>query len=342
MTDQLRPEAFRQRLNEYLEAVSGRPVTITALEPLPGGSSRDSWLVSLRSGDAAEKLVLRRDLATAADDRALERDQEFKVMQAAHAAGLKVPRPRWYCTEPLILDAPFVIMDFIEGYSLGVDVVDRPELADARAALPEQLGEQLARIHALDPNAHGLDFLPAPRPGFSPAQEALAQVRAQLLKLGVYNPIFAFGLRWAETHLPAAGRVTLLHGDFRVGNFLVTPDGLNGIVDWEFCRLGDPLEDLAWACLRDWRYGRGMLRFGGIARREPFLQAYERASGQTVDRQALDFWEIVGNLRRAVTCLVQADRHLSGGDISVELASLGRRSAEMQLEMLRLIDEQGV
>jgi aminoglycoside phosphotransferase (APT) family kinase protein len=134
----------------------------------------------------------------------------------------------------------------------------------------------------------------------------------------------------------------LLHGDFRVGNFLVDSKGLNGIVDWEFCRMGDPLEDLAWPCLRDWRYGNGEAQLGGIGAREPFIQAYERASGRTIDRKAIDYWEILGNLRWAVTCLSQANRHLSGGDLSVELASLGRRSAEMQMEMLRLIGQQGL
>jgi aminoglycoside phosphotransferase (APT) family kinase protein len=135
----------------------------------------------------------------------------------------------------------------------------------------------------------------------------------------------------------------VVHGDFRVGNFMVGIKGLKGIVDWEYSHIGDPIEDLAWLCLRDWRYGNGQLKLGGIApNREPFIQAYERVSGRKIDRKAVDFWEIVGNLRWAVAGLTQANRHLSGGEESVELASLGRRSAEMQLEMLRLIGEQGV
>jgi hypothetical protein len=63
-------------------------------------------------------------------------------------------------------------------------------------------------------------------------------------------------------------------------------------------------------------------------------------TGQQVDRDALRYWEIMGNLRWAATCLAQAQRHLSGADPSVEFASLGRRAAEMELEFLSLIEDQ--
>lgn len=343
MIDNLKSfDDFRERLTEYLEAVTRSEVTIDALTPMAGGASRDTWLVRAKVDDKAETLVLRRDLATSMYDRALQREQEFAVMKIAHEKGVSVPRPRWYCLEPNILESPFFLMDYVEGVSIGSEVVRQPELKEGRGALPEQMGTQLAHIHAIDYSAQKLDFLPRPRPGFSPAQEALTQTRSMILKLGIYNPALEFGLRWAEQHIPHSERLVLLHGDYRVGNFMVSSKGLNGIIDWEFARVGDPLEDIAWPCVRSWRYGNGSLQLGGIAEREPFIRAYEKASGHTVDRKAVDYWEILGNIRWAVTSLSQANRHLSGGDFSVELASLGRRSAEVQLEMLRLIAAQGL
>jgi aminoglycoside phosphotransferase (APT) family kinase protein len=342
MSGKNKADNFRQRLTEYLEAVTAKEVAIETLQPLTGGMSRDSWLVKAEIGGETQPLVLRRDLTTSTDNRVLERDQEFRVMKAAHEAGVNVPRPRWYCLEPAILDEPFMIMDYAEGVSSGQQLVSDKALAEARKALPGQMGEQLAKIHAIDPVEHKLDFLAHPRPGFSPAQETIVQIRAILLKLAVHNPVFEFGLRWVEQHVPKADKIVLLHGDFQVGNFVVNNKGLNGIIDWEFARIGDPLEDLAWPCLRDWRYGNGDLQLGGIGPREPFIQAYEQASGLKVDRKAVDFWEILGNLRWAVICLSQANRHLSGSAPRVELASLGRRSAEMQYEMLRLIGAQGL
>lgn len=335
---------FRQRLTEYLEAVFGVDmVEIELLQPMAGGTSRDTWQIKAEVKGEVHSLVLRRDLATTMIEKALLRDQEFLVIQAAYGSGVSVPKPRWYCIEPCILDAPFMLMDFVEGTAIGKQVVELPELADARQAIPTQMGEQLAKIHNIDVTKHQLSFLSTPAKGLSPAQEAIAQLRAALTQLNVYNPVFEFGLRWAQQHAPTCEKPTLVHGDFRIGNFLVANKGLNGIVDWEFCHMGDPAEDLAWPCVRDWRFGNGALALGGIAaNREPFIEAYEKASGRKIDRKTIDFWEILGNLRWAVTCLAQANRHLSGGDTSVELASLGRRSAEMQLEMLRLIEEQGL
>jgi aminoglycoside phosphotransferase (APT) family kinase protein len=201
------------------------------------------------------------------------------------------------------------------------------------------MARQLARIHAL-PLAD-LGFLPRPAPGHSPAGAAVAATRALLDALAVHNPVWEWTLRHAEHTAPPGDRLTFIHGDFRIGNLLVDAHGLTAVIDWEFGHLGDPHEELGYACMRDWRFGRGQQRFSGLCDREPFLQAYEQAAGYPVDRAAVDWWELMGNIRWGVICLSQANRHLSGEEHSVELASLGRRSAEMQLEALRLIEQSG-
>ena len=201
MADTDKVDDFRQRLTEYLEAVTQQEVSVLSLKPIAGGASRDIWQVGAKIGEDEQQLVLRRDLASTISDRALERDQEFRVMKAAHESGVNVPRPRWYCLEPLILDAPFLVMDFAEGVSVGEQVVEQPELAEARKLLPEQMGVQLARIHAIDPDKQKLDFLWRPREGSSPAQEALTQLREVIRQVGEHNPVFQFGLRWLEQHM---------------------------------------------------------------------------------------------------------------------------------------------
>ena len=151
-------------------------------------------------------------------------------------------------------------------------------------------------------------------------------------------PDVEFGLRWLGQRAPSCAELTLIHGDFRIGNLLVGPEGLAAVIDWEFAHVGDPHEDLAWPCVRDWRFGNDALHVGGVGELAPYLAAYESAAGRTIDHNALRWWEIMGNLRWAATCHVQAQRHLSGADPSVELASLGRRAAEMELEFLTLIE----
>ena len=68
-----------------------------------------------------------------------------------------------------------------------------------------------------------------------------------------------------------------MHGDFRLGNLLVGPDGLRAVLDWELASLGDPMEDLGWLCTRAWRWGNDDLAVGGFGTREDLFAAYESA-----------------------------------------------------------------
>jgi aminoglycoside phosphotransferase (APT) family kinase protein len=325
------------RLATFLARAAGLPTTITAMQPIAGGASRETWAVDAEIGGVQEALVLRMDQASSMNSDALSRPQEFALLAAAHASGMLAPRPRWLDAEGAALGRPFLLMDRVAGESIGPRVVRRPELADARARLPAQMAMQLASIHAIDPTA--LDFLPRPPAERSPAQHALDQTRHAIDAIDLQNPALEFGLRWLEQCAPSCEQLRLVHGDFRIGNLLVGPEGLNAVIDWEFAHMGDPHEDLAWPCVRDWRFGNAALHVGGVGKLAPYLEAYESASGRNVDRATLHWWEIMGNLRWAATCHVQAQRHLSGADPSVELASLGRRAAEMELEFLMLIEE---
>jgi aminoglycoside phosphotransferase (APT) family kinase protein len=333
---------IRARLETFLAANLGAPVRVAAARQLTGGASRETWAIDVEVSAGPEAgrlaLVLRRDMGGVIHDQALSREQEFQVLTAAHKAGVLVPRPRWLCVDQAVLGAPFFIMDRLEGESVGRRVVREAGLAEARRLLPRQMGEQLARIHRIDPAAERLDFLPAPALGRSPAQTALANTARQLWRLGEPHPALELGLRWLEANAPAGGAPVLVHGDYRIGNLMVGPDGLRGVFDWEFAHVGDPVEDLAWPGVRSWRFGQDGLRLGGIGQPDEFFAAYEAAGGRPVDRRAVAYWEVLGNFRWAVGCVVQANRHLSGQAPSVELASLGRRAAEMELELLDLIE----
>lgn len=340
MTDTIHPE-LRERLEAFLAEQTRSSVTISRLHPIAGGASRETWAVdvAILAGPevGAHQLILRRDMGSSMNPEALSRAQEFRLLQVAYEQGVQAPRVRWLSDDPQVLGAPFFLMDRIEGESIGARVVRKPELAEARKLLPQQMAEQLALIHRIDPQREGVRDLPQPVPGASPIRHALAGVRRQINALDLHNPAVEWAMRWLAHHAPMDKQPTLVHGDFRVGNLLVGPSGLNAVIDWEFAHLGDPHEDLAWPCVRDWRFGNDGQRVGGVGDLDPFLAAYEVASGRIVDRAAVRWWEIMGNLRWAVTCLVQAQRHLSGSDPSVEFASLGRRAAEMELEYLLLI-----
>jgi aminoglycoside phosphotransferase (APT) family kinase protein len=330
---------LQHQLTAFLAEQIGSPVTISNLLPIAGGASRETLALDLSYESDGEpinhRLIVRRDMGSSMNPEALSRAQEFYLLRVAYERGVRVPQVRWLCTDPQVL--AFFVMERIDGESIGARVVRKPELAAARAVLPEHMAAQLALIHGIDPALEGVRDLPQPAGGTTAAQHALIGVRRQVAALDLHSPAVEWALRWLEQHAPAPGVHTLVHGDFRIGNLLVGADGLRAVIDWEFAHLGDPHEDLAWPCVRDWRFGNDALHVGGIGQLEPYLSAYEAASGRAVNRAAVRWWEIMGNLRWAVACLVQAQRHLSGSDPSVEFASLGRRAAEMELEYLLLI-----
>lgn len=338
----MQAEEQREALTGYLSEKMGQEVRIVDAKPLAGGASRDTWHITVQGDTDTQQFVIRRDLPTQMYDDALTRPQEFALMAAAYEHGVKVAKVRYLCTDHTVLGSDFFVMDYVAGISIGPKVVHAPELAHARERLTEQLARQLMLIHSLEYDRPALDFLKKPSPALSPARATVQEMITVLDTLGIANPTWEWVLQWAEHHAPTDHATTFVHGDFRIGNLLVDAAGLAAVIDWEFAHIGDPDEELGYVCMRDWRFGKGKNHFAGIGAREPFLTAYENYSGRTVNRQSVDWWEIMGNIRWGIICMAQANRHLSGEEPSVELASLGRRSAEMQLETLRLIQSYGV
>lgn len=333
MPDEL-PDDLRDELCREVSARTDRPVSVLRASPLAGGASMETWSLDLQIGDVVEALVLRRDMGANMHLDALTRAQEFAVLQAAVACGVTAPTPRW-------LHAPasgrqWFLMARLPGESVGRRVVKLPALAAAREAIARAMGAELARIHAI-PVASVAHALRGPG-GRTPAAHALWQTREAIATLPIRDPLWAYALRWLEERTPAAPACdAVVHGDFRVGNLLVAPEGLRGVLDWEFAHLGDPHEDLAWTMVRDWRFEQDALRVGGVGTPEDLFAGYTAAGGGPIDRDAVAWWEVCGNLRWAVICHTQAQRHLGGADRSVELASLGRKSAEIAWEVLHLI-----
>jgi aminoglycoside phosphotransferase (APT) family kinase protein len=110
------------------------------------------------------------------------------------------------------------------------------------------------------------------------------------------------------------------------------------VLDWEFARYGNPLEDLGWFLARCWRYGRWEREAGGIGSRAAFLDAYETAAGHAVDRSRIPLFELLATLRWAVIALMQARRHYSGEERSLELALTLHVVPTLEQDILAYVD----
>lgn len=317
---------------------------VAGLHRLTGGASRETWSLDAtldRAGGTSETLalILQRDVRGAPKE--LSRSMEFRLIKAAFDEGVPAPEPLWLGDASVGAGESFFVRR-VDGETLPRRLLREDIYAPARDALPRQLGRLLAQIHAIPVEKHGLDTLPAPPPGVSPAAYEVGRYEQIFRAIALEpHPAFELAFRWLRQHpviaAPAPTARTLVHGDFRIGNVLFGPEGLRVMLDWELAHIGDPMEDMGFICVRSWRFG-GSKPVGGIGEREPFFAAYEDAGGAKVDPERVRFWEVFGNLRWGVICLSQARTYLDGHSKSVELASIGRRTAETEWELLGLVD----
>jgi aminoglycoside phosphotransferase (APT) family kinase protein len=314
-----------EQLARQAEGHLGDGVRIEGLDPLAGGSSRELWSFDavLPAGERLP-LVLRRDPEGREDPEG--RVREWEALRAAHTHGVPVPEPLWQ-------DTGEIVMRRVEGEAIPRRVLR--DHAAVHARLLDQLAEAAARTHAVP-----LAELPGvPAPDTPPALAAVDELEGQLDATGESHPALELGLRWLRAHLPAPRAPALVHGDFRLGNFLVSGEGLSAVLDWELCHIGDPIEDLGWLCIRSWRFGNDDRPAAGLGSRARLLEAYEEAGGGDIDPADLRFWEVFGNVRWGVICIVQAGVHLAGERPSLELAAIGRRTCEPEWDLLAMLDQ---
>ncbi len=267
----------------------------------------------------------------------MTRETEYRLLEAAQAAGVLVPRVHLMGDDSL--GAPFFLMERVEGETIARRILRDDEYAVAREKMTEQLGEILASVHRVDPGELA-KVLPQPIEGKSPAESELQRIEGTFRSIAPQpHPAFELAIRWLKGHLPPAAEPTLVHGDFRLGNLIVGPDGVRSVLDWELAHVGDPMEDLGWVCVRSWRFGNDDRPVAGVGQREDLFRAYEAAGGRKVDPATARWWEVFGNLRWGVMCIMQARAYLDGLSKSVELATIGRRSAETEWELLNLLED---
>ncbi len=343
------PQELSDKLAAFIKrSHQARSVRIEGLRLLTGGASRQTWAfdAAVEQADGRAEtlpLVLRSDPRRGPG--LMEREVEFRLLKAAGEEG--VPVPKVYLMGDDSLGMPFFLMERVEGETIPRRLLRDDAYAEARRSMTAQLGSILARIHRVPLEAHGLSAsggLPSPPAGQSPAEGQLSRYEQTYRAVAPEpHPAFELAFRWLRARLPPAGEPALVHGDYRIGNVIFGPEGARAILDWELAHIGDPMEDLGWICVRSWRFGNDDLPVGGIGSRQEFWAAYETAGDHPVDAGSVRFWEAFGNLRWGIICIGQAQAGLSGKALpagaQLELASIGRRIAETEWELLNLMEE---
>ena len=122
-----------------------------------------------------------------------------------------------------------------------------------------------------------------------------------------------------------------------LGNFMLTPDGISAVLDWEVAHIGDPMRDLGWICTNSWRFG-SQLPVGGFGTYEDLFAGYEAESGVKIDPAHVKYWEVFGSFWWAIgMAWGMAEHYRSGPDQSVERPAIGRRTSECQVDCVNLL-----
>lgn len=322
-------------IDDLISEVFGPDAAVAARIRLPGGASRETWALDVATPDGAgHELILRLDSPGSVPDSGLGAagiglTGEARLMRAAETTGVPVPRV-------LAAGESYILMSRVNGETIPRRILRDDAFADARPLLTAQCGQILAAIHRMPLDSLGPASDGAAESwdtGGTGPDDPLRSWRDLLDLTGRPHPVFELAFRRLADSRPASERVTVVHGDFRNGNLIVGPGGVRSVLDWELAHAGDPMEDLGWLCVKSWRFG-SPLPVGGFGRYEQLVEAYERASGHPVDRDALRWWETFGVLKWGIICVMQTLRHLEGGARSVELAAIGRRVCETEWDLL--------
>jgi aminoglycoside phosphotransferase (APT) family kinase protein len=308
--------------------------------PIGEGHSNVTYLVRR----AGAELVLRRPPRGPLPPSAHDVLREARLLRALQTTAARVPRVLAVGDDEAVIGAPFYVMERLEGVVVTGTLPAQLDTPGERRRMSEELVDALVEVHAVDWRACGLtDFTRAPD-GYLERQVRRFSGLWEHSKTRELPAIDDVGA-WLAATIPRSGPPTIVHGDYRLGNTMMSataPARLVAIFDWEMATIGDPLADLGYLCAlwveRD-DPPLGMFEISGATRLEGFLSRdeliarYEQRSGRSMTAirwyRALALWKAAvfmeGNYRRAVAGTTD-DPYLKGfGEGVAQLAERARR-----------------
>ncbi|HEV2650703.1 MAG TPA: phosphotransferase family protein [Rhizomicrobium sp.] len=306
---------LEQKLQVYLRGKLKQPdLVVSGMARIPGGASRETYRFRAMSDGRERGLILRRDPPASLIET--ERDAEYRAYDAFHALGLPVPEPIALELDSGPLERPFFIMEEIEDCQTGSILAPDPFGPHAQK-IGEQFFAVMGKIAAPDPRDIGLNDFEGETDIHNVAMHEVARWEKVIDEDELEpQPIVRAAIRWLKRNPPPpAQKISVVHGDYRTGNFLFDNDGnIRAILDWEMAHLGDPLEDLGWAIDPLWAGGNPG-RPGGMIPRAEAIAIWEKTSGLKADPAALHWWEIFASLKGAAIWISAAREYAEGRNI---------------------------
>lgn len=303
---------LQAQLEAYLTRTSGKPTKVHDLSRIPGGASRETYRFDAEVDGKRRGLILRRDPVGSLIDT--ERKLEFLAFRSFHGKGLPVPEAVALEEEGAELERPFFIMGRIDG-GKAQSPFSAPPYGEHAEAIGEQFFSHLGAIAAADPADLPIAEA-APAPALDACWSQALDYWEGVIDADEEHPqmiVRAAIRRLRRNPPPPAQKLSVVHGDYRTGNFMHDGAGrIIALLDWEMAHIGDPLEDLGWAIEPLWSYGEAD-RVSGMVPRETAIAIWERASGLKVDPAAFAWWELFASVKGAAIWISSAKEYRAGG-----------------------------
>ncbi len=315
---------YFEPLTEWLRIQNSdtRDLTLVAAELLPGGAVQRNWRLDLEVNGLAQSFVLR-----AGPDIPLFESSakvvEFVVLQHVHRAGVPVARPLWLEPTGSVMDREFIVSEFLPGNAERSELFARSD----NTVLLDILARTLATVHGSG----------VPR-GIAPEMpiDRVQTLQQWASDLNDTLPGLENSLDWLRVNAPEPGPATLVHRDFRTGNFLIDNHQLSALLDWEFAGAGDLHEDIGWFCAQCWRGENLSREAGGLGGREDFYSAYVAGGGAAPDLARVHFWEVFAHIRWILIAIQQGARAEAGEYPIWELEEAAGRVPGLMHDVMRM------
>jgi aminoglycoside phosphotransferase (APT) family kinase protein len=264
-------------------------------------------------------------------------EPQFAALKALEGSSVPVPRAYAWSDVPSILGAPFFISERVVGNAPVPWVRSKCSgfEDDYRRSIGRQFVSALAGLHGCKWKG---------KPGFQ--AEGLTVGNAALRQIEFWEgaqarwamkpyPMLHWALCWLRQHLPVAPCLSLVHGDYRLGNFLELGGRITAILDWELVHVGDPHEDLGWAFLPQYMAGSGLVC--RLLTKEDFIAQYEWEVGFKVRPESLRFYTVFALVKLALTHVAAVRCYEDGRFNDMRMPAMGTQIAPVLRQISKLL-----
>jgi len=337
---------MEERIRTFLEAKlpEAQVLSVTELDKMTEGFSYETY--SFKAEWIERGRRIKRDFVLRMEPEAgvvepYDIRPQYWALKALGETPVPVPKVYWLELDRKVLARPFFVMERVEGeipIPWGFQEHECYRDPDKKKQMGRELVAVLAKLHQVDWKELGLDkHLEVPGIGKEPARHEIARWEYNLNKYQVGpEPVLAEALLWLKDNLPVTKKLTLVHGDYRLGNFIWRDNRIVAFLDWEMVGIGDPMSDLAWLCMRDWSPVVPD-KVCNLLNKEEVYQYYQEITGTEVKEEEILYWKVLGHFKLAVIVICGARAHLDKKNPDLRLLTISNIYHSKLKEIIRLL-----